>query len=331
MRCGISSPHVVDGLPDRPAAPIPIAISECLLGSRVRYDGGSSRPAFPHSVLDRVLAYRGVCPEVGIGMGTPRAPIRLIDGGRVVAVDDASRDYTSALRDFGARLAADLGGVAGYVFMQNSPSCGLFQVKVYSGTGGSFKRGGRGAHAHAVVDRLPDLPVEENARLNDPLLRENFLTRAFAFAHWQACFGNEPGAGAPRLVLFHARYKYLLMTHSAPHCERAQALVDAADGAGLQNAEAYRSLLMAGLSRVPDRAGHTHTLSLIAADIGGWLPKQEHRALTDLVSGYGRGEQPLAAPRAWLVRNLQRHPQALALCQTYLDPHPGFPRAGCPA
>jgi uncharacterized protein YbgA (DUF1722 family)/uncharacterized protein YbbK (DUF523 family) len=325
MRCGILSPHVGDGLPDRPVAPIPIAISECLLGSRVRYDGGSSRPAFAHSVLDGALTYRGICPEVGIGMGTPRAPIRLIDAGRVVAVDDASLDYTTALRDFGIGVAKDLRGVAGYVFMQNSPSCGLFQVKVHSARGGNPNRGGRGAHARAVVDTLPDLPVEENARLNDPVLRENFLTRVFAFAHWQACFGHEPGA--PRLAEFHTRYKYLLMAHSAPHCQRAEALLNNANSATSQKVVAYRGLLMEGLSSVPSVAGHTQVLSHIAANIGSWLPSEEHLELADLVSGYQRGEQPLAAPLALLERNLLRHPAEFALCQSYIDPHPGFPSA----
>ena len=173
MPLGSSSLRVAEPLPDRPGAPLPIAISECLLGREVRYDGSSAKSSFPHSLFDGLFEYHGICPEVGIGMGTPREPIRLVgEAGaepRVLGVVDATADYTQALYDFGSATARQLDAVAGYVFMKNSPSCGVFRVKVYPQAGGMPDRRGRGVHARAVIDALPALPVEENGRLNEPL------------------------------------------------------------------------------------------------------------------------------------------------------------------
>ena len=119
--------------PARPEPPLPLGISECLLGSEVRYDGSGARSFFPHRALEGLFSYQGICPEVGIGMGVPRPPIRLVarEGIRAVGVADNRQDYTGRLIDFGQAATPRLGDVAGYVFMQNSPSCGLFRVKVY--------------------------------------------------------------------------------------------------------------------------------------------------------------------------------------------------------
>jgi uncharacterized protein YbgA (DUF1722 family)/uncharacterized protein YbbK (DUF523 family) len=320
---------VANELPDRPQAPLPIAISDCLLGNAVRYDGSSAKSSFPHSILDGLFEYRGICPEVGIGMDTPRTPIRIIDGDRVVSVDDSSREYTAALRDFGAKTAASLAGVAGYVFMKNSPSCGLFRVKVYPADGGMPERVGRGAHAKAVVECLPDLPVEENGRLNDPVLRENFVTRAFAYAHWQACFGDDYVSSgmlsASRLIAFHSRYKYLLMAHSVPHYQRAGRILSDLKHDLSAKAGEYRGILMHGLAVPASANGHANVLSHLQGYVKNHLDSHDRRELHELVRGYQRGEQPLMAPLTLLKHHLRRFPQDYVLHQTYLDPHPGFP------
>jgi len=170
---------VADDLPERPEPPLTLAISECLLGTEVRYDGSGARSSYPHGLLEGLFEYRGICPEMAIGMGTPRDPIRLvgtIDRPRAVGVKAPDADFTEALADFGRRQAACLDDVVGYVFMKNSPSCGLFRVKVYPAENGRVTGApdprGRGVYAAAVTGALPDLPAEESGRLHDPLLRE---------------------------------------------------------------------------------------------------------------------------------------------------------------
>ena len=279
-------------------------------------------------MLDGLFDYRGICPEVGIGMGTPRVPIRIV-GDRVREADDPDRDYTTPLREFGEATARQLTDVAGYVFMKNSPSCGLFRVKVYPAGGGMPERVGRGAHAQAITTCLPDLPVEENGRLNDPVLRENFVTRVFAYAHWQACFGDDYLTSgllsASRLIAFHSRYKYLLMAHSVPHYQAAGRTLSNLKHDLVDKAAEYRSILMAGLSVPATARSHANVLSHLQGYLKTQLDSHDRRELHELVRAYQRGEQPLMAPLTLLKHHLRRFPQEYVLHQTYLDPHPGFP------
>lgn len=320
-------------IPDRPEAPLPLGISECLLGNEVRYDGTGARSSFPHAILDGLYSYQGVCPEVGIGMPVPRPPIRLVakqaaEGGdrviRAVGVADNSLDYTDALADFARETAPTLTGLAGYVLMKSSPSCGLERVKVYSeaadGSVGMPKRDGRGVFAEGLVAALPNLPLEESGRLNDEILRENFVMRTFAYAHWQA-FLNA-GLTARGLVAFHSRYKYLLMAHSVPAYQEAGRLLSnlKTDLEGI--AGRYISLLMNGLSRPASRGGHANVLAHLQGYLKRVLDAPSRQELATLIAAYRRGEQPLLAPMAVLKHHLNRHPDEYVLYQTYLDPHP---------
>ncbi len=317
------------GFPPRPQPPLPLAISECLLGSQVRYDGSGARSSFPHAALGGLFVYRGICPEVGIGLGTPREPIRLVrtgSGVRVVGVRDASRDVTQALRDFARAQDALLDEVAGYVLMKGSPSCGLFRVKVYrqsSGPDGAPpERSGRGVYAATVVEDRPNLPVEENGRLHDPVLRENFVTRTFAYAHWQAL--ERAGLTAGRLVTFHSCYKYLLMAHSVPHYQRAGRLLADLKADLPGKARAYLSTLMEGLSRPAGRRGHANVLSHLQGYLKRVLDSEARQELDEVIHGYRRGELPLLAPVTLLKHHLKRFPDEYLEHQVYLEPHPGY-------
>jgi uncharacterized protein YbgA (DUF1722 family)/uncharacterized protein YbbK (DUF523 family) len=318
---------VADDLPERPGAPLTLAISECLLGTEVRYDGSGARSSYPHSLLDGLFVYRGICPEMAIGMGTPREPIRLVgavDDPRAVGVKDPEQDFTAALAAFGRRQAHALDDVMGYVFMKNSPSCGLFRVKVYPHENGRVTGApdprGRGIYAAAVTEVLPDLPVEESGRLHDPLLRENFATRVFAYAHWRTV--EAAGLTAARLVAFHSRYKYLLMAHSVPHYEEAGRLLSNLSDDLPGRAARYRSLLMAGLSRPAGRRGHANVLSHLQGYLKRQLDGPTRQELARLIDGYRRGELPLLAPITLLKHHFRVHPDDYVLHQAYLDPHP---------
>ncbi len=335
MRSGISSLPVADSgqdLPERPPPPLPLGISECLLGNEVRYDGTGARSSFPHAALEGLFEYQGICPEVGIGMPVPRPPIRLIARKsadqtrqvRAVGVADRDLDYTDALAGFARDTAPGLGGLAGYVLMKSSPSCGLERVKVYSeqpdGTVGMPKRTGRGIFAAGLAAALPNLPLEESGRLNDEVLRENFVTRTFAYAHWQALL--TAGLSAPALVAFHSRYKYLLMAHSVPAYQKAGRLLSnlKTDLDGI--AASYIGVLMDGLARPASRGGHANVLAHLQGYLKRVLDAPSRRELATLIAEYRRGEQPLLAPMAVLKHHLNRHPDDYVLYQTYLDPHP---------
>ena len=169
-----------------PEAALPkprIGISACLLGQEVRYDGGHKRDAFLTEVLGRYVEWVPVCPEVELGMGTPRPPIRLERrGGEIrLVMPSTGADYTDAMRSFAERRVSELAklDLDGYILKEDSPSCGAGNVKVYDGPGPPSPDG-RGLFAEVLTARLPDLPVEEEGRLADPLLRESFVRRVFA-------------------------------------------------------------------------------------------------------------------------------------------------------
>lgn len=322
----------VTGLPDRPEPPLQLGISECLLGHEVRYDGSGARSSFPHAVLEGLFEYQGICPEVGIGMPVPRPPIRLLAREspdapgqiRAVGVADNDLDYTDALADYARRTAPALDGLAGYVLMKSSPSCGLERVKVYSegsdGSVGMPKRIGRGIFAEGLSDALPNLPLEESGRLNDEVLRENFVTRTFAYAHWQALLAA--GLSAPSLVAFHSRYKYLLMAHSVPAYQEAGRLLSNLKSNLDGIAMSYIGVLMRGLAKPASRGGHANVLAHLQGYLKRVLDAPSRQELATLIADYRRGEQPLLAPVAVLKHHLNRHPDAYVLYQTYLDPHP---------
>src|SRR5262249_3105938 len=159
----------------------------------VRYDGGHKRSSLCHSELAGWLDLRGICPEVAIGMGVPRAPIRLVGDPacpNARGIDDRTVDVTDRLRAYARAVTPTLDTVDGSIFMKNSPSCGLHRVKVYEDVSGEVNGHGRGVFAAEIVAAHPELPVEESGRLDDSILRENFVMRVFAHAHWRRLSGE---------------------------------------------------------------------------------------------------------------------------------------------
>lgn len=320
-------PAVTDDFPARPSAPLPIGISECLLGSEVRYDGSDARSSFPHAALAGLFDYRGICPEVGIGMTVPRQPIRLVGTAsqpRAVGVRQPDQDVTDALDRYGRETIAGLADVCGYLFMKGSPSCGLFRVKVYprkrgTDTGAPDLRG-RGIYAAAVTDELPNLPVEENARMNDPVLRENFVLRTFAYGHWRKLV--EVGLSAGRLIEFHRRYRYLLLAHSVPHYNEAGRLLSDLKQNLPEQAGQYVATLMSGLSKPATRKGHANVLSHLRGYLKHRLDADSRQELDGLISAYRIGQLPLGTPLALLKDHFQRFSSDYMAYQTYLDPQP---------
>ena len=194
---------------------IRIGISACLLGQEVRFDGGHKRDRFLTDTLGQYVDWVPVCPEVEMGLGTPRETIRLVQLGDAIRLRSTKTDVdlTTRMKKFARRRVAELAGEAlnGFVLKKDSPSCGMERVKVHQLKGAS-RRSGRGLFAEALLERLPNLPVEEEGRLCDPRLRENWVERVFAYQDITRLWNSRWKVGD--LVNFHTRYKFTLLSHA---------------------------------------------------------------------------------------------------------------------
>lgn len=303
---------------------IKVGISACLLGAPVRFNGGHKKSHLCKDVLSQYFTYAPVCPEQAIGLGTPREPIRLVgetNNPRAVGTVNAELDVTDALSAYGQRTAAELTDLCGFILMQKSPSCGMERVKVYQYSGHTAEHGGVGLFAAALMRAQPNLPVEEDGRLNDPVLRENFITRVFAYAEWRELLNS--GLSLKKLYDFHARYKYQLMANSPADCAALGRLL--ANNQQLRLgilATQYFSLFMQALKKIANRGTHTNVLQHISGYIKRSLDAEDKRELQTLISQYRSGIVPLIVPLTLLKHHFKRHPDRYIAEQVYLQPHP---------
>ena len=303
---------------------IKVGISSCLLGEAVRYDGSHKHLRLATDSLSRYFEFVPECPEMGIGMGVPRKPIRLvgnIDSPRAVAVDDNSLDYTEALTAFGHSKAEEHDDLSGYIFMKNSPSCGVFRVKVYQENGYPSPSPGRGLYAQAFIDKHPLLPVEESGRLCDPMLRENFITRVFAYANWQALI--KEGLTTKRILDFHVRYKYCLMAHSPEkYAELGRMLADAGNHDPEVLGERYFAALMDTLRKLASRKTHTNVMMHLQGYLKKKISSREKAELGKIIEQYRTAQVPLIVPMTLLKHHFNNHPDPYINRQAYLQPYP---------
>lgn len=321
---------------DRPTVPIRVAISDCLLGRSVRYDGTHAAAELVQAELTQLFSYQGCCPEVGIGMGVPRPPIGLYlesdeqpPAITVRQLDNHSLDFTAALTRYAQQQLPRLSQVSGYILMNNSPSCGLFTVKVRDpqNPAAAPTRSGRGVYAAEVTRQLPLLPVEENERLFDPILRDNFITRVFTYAHWQRLL--QVGLSAAVLVKFHSRYKYLLMAHSQLHYRQAGQLLGQLQSFTPDIADRYIRLLMQGLERPATRQGHVNVLQHLSGYLKTHATLSQRQAATATILSFAEGEVELQEPLRLLHSLLAEHLDVPSLRyawqQIYFEPYPRPP------
>ncbi|NWB25996.1 YbgA family protein [Pseudomonas gingeri] len=301
-----------------------IAISACLMGAEVRYNGGHKESRLCSRSLNEYFDFLPVCPEVAIGLGTPREPIRLVgDPQRPKAVGTVhpDNDVTEALADYGTRMAAELTDICGYIFMQKSPSCGLERVKVYQDRGRPAEHAGRGIFAQVFCARHPDLPVEEEGRLNDPVLRENFLTRVFAYAAWQELCAS--GLSRRGLTDFHSRYKYLLMAHNPLQYKVLGHLLGSMGKSDPNEiGPRYFSELMAALKKCATRRTHTNVLQHLSGYLKQSLSAADKQEMQQLIGQYRLGIIPLVVPLTLLKHHFRQYPDPYVALQVYLQPHP---------
>lgn len=308
-----------------PVSPIRVGVSACLLGQPVRYDGGHKADPFIIETLGRYFCWVSVCPEMEIGLGTPRETLRLVDAAtapRLVATV-SGRDHTASMQRFAAQRLSQLAelGLHGYILKSNSPSCGMQGVRVYGSSGERPRRRGRGLFAHALMARLPLLPVVEECHLQDPELREHFVERVYACHRWHGFLASNPASRD--MVQFHARHKLSLMAHSRSHYQTLGRLV-ARCGEGLNGdfLDAYGDLFMAGLQVRTTRKKHANVLSHLQGYLKRHLSESDKAALTARIDDYRQGLVPLTAPLDLLRDYFRRYPCPYVEAQTYLNPYP---------
>ncbi|WP_191485707.1 YbgA family protein [Pseudomonas sp. FEN] len=300
-----------------------IAISACLLGIEVRYNGGHKESRLCSHTLSQYFDFIALCPEAAIGLGIPREPIRLVGDARqprAVGSVHVETDVTQALADYGDQMADALGDICGYIFMQKSPSCGLERVKVYQDNGRPAEDG-RGIYAQAFCAKHPDLPVEEDGRLNDAVLRENFLTRVFAYAAWQEL--RQAGLSRRGLTEFHARYKYLLMAHNPVQYKALGKLLGSMGKADAETVgPRYFSQLMAALKKCATRRTHSNVLQHLTGYLKHAISAEDKQEMQQVIGQYHQGIVPLVVPLTLLKHHFRQHPDAYIAHQVYLQPHP---------
>jgi len=303
---------------------IQIGISSCLLGEQVRFDKGHKLHSYISNTLGEFFTFRPFCPEMAIGLGTPRETLRLVDmDGDIHCIGNKTpgHDVSVALRESAESQREWHADLCGYIFKKGSPSCGMERVRVYNAQTGMPQYSDSGLYAKVLMQNFPHLPVEEEGRLGDPILRENFLKRVFAYRHWRDVV--EAGLSMGALTDFHSRYKYVLLSH---HQERARALGkrlanaanEAIDDVGRWYFEEWISILKLRASR----KNHVNVLQHLQGFLKTELDKEDKQEMTDTIAQYHKGLLPLIVPITLLRHHFRRHPKPFANNSVYLSPHP---------
>lgn len=309
----------------KPAQAIHIGISACLMGDEVRYDGGHKRLPFASDELSRHFDFIKVCPEQAIGMGVPRPTIRLVgdpDNPRLQGSKEGpDLDVTAPMQVFASDMAGQLGHISGYIFCAKSPSCGMERVPVVSDSGQGLGKVGVGIYARKLMAALPLLPVEENGRLNDLPLRENFVLRVVAYARWQALQAG--GLSVNGLQEFHRRHKFLLLAHNQPLYRELGPLVADTNKDNLSaNAERYIATFMAALKKPATIRNHRNTLMHIQGFFKDHLEADDRAQLSKVIEDYSNGLLPLLVPLEMLAMFLKKYQVNYLLDQYYFEPYP---------
>jgi uncharacterized protein YbgA (DUF1722 family)/uncharacterized protein YbbK (DUF523 family) len=304
--------------------PLRLGVSSCLLGQAVRFDGGHKRDRFVTDLLGNHVEWVPVCPELESGLGVPRPAMRLVrEAGAVRLLETASgRDHTARMQRYAAQRVRALRALelCGYVLKKDSPSCGMERVKIYGGKG-MARREGSGLFAGVLMQANPSLPVEEEGRLNDPALRENFIERVFAFRRVRDLFRGRWRSG--QFVAFHTAHKLQLMAHSqVAYAELGRLVAGVAKQPRSTLRQRYVSAFMAALSRIATRGRNTNVLQHAAGFLKQHLDATARTELSELIHDYRRGLVPLVVPITLLRHHTRTHGVAYLTGQTFLEPHP---------
>jgi uncharacterized protein YbgA (DUF1722 family)/uncharacterized protein YbbK (DUF523 family) len=305
-------------------ASLRLGISRCLLGDQVRFDGGHKRDSFLTDIFGRYVEWVPVCPEVEAGLGTPREAMRLVGDPRhprLVTIK-SGKDHTGALKTMTEERIEELKelDLSGYVFKKDSPSCGVERVRIYN-EHGMPSRNGVGIFARAFIEQFPLIPVEEEGRLCDPPLRENFIERVFCYRRYQDLINGAVTRQA--VVRFHTIHKYLLLAHSQQDYQSLGRLVGQAERYRPKElAHRYGLLFMKALAVKATVRKHVNVLLHILGYFKEQLKGREKAELLGVIDDYHRGLTPLIVPLTLVKHYVQLFDAGYIRDQVYLNPHP---------
>lgn len=303
---------------------IRMGVSACLLGEKVRYDGGHQWDRYLTDTLGQYFDFVPVCPEVEIGLPVPREALRLVgvaERPRLVT-SRSGQDLTERMETWAEQRVVELEreGLCGFIFKGRSPSSGMARVKLYEPSGIPSQKG-VGLFARIFMQHFPLLPVEEDGRLHDPKLRENFIECVFTFKRWRDLLAA--GRTLGRLVDFHSRHKLLLLVHSTEIYRQMGKLV--ADGKQLpldELFERYQALLMKGMRLLPTAKKHLNVLQHLLGYFKQDLSADEKQELLEIFEQYRQGDVPLVVPVTMINHLVRKYQQPYLAQQFYLHPHP---------
>lgn len=302
---------------------ITIGVSSCLLGNEVRYDGGHKHDRYITETLGRYLSFVPVCPEVECGLPIPREAMRLVgevDRPRLVT-NKTGVDHTDRMLTWARKKVAELEkeNLCGFIFKNRSPSSGMERVKVYDGN--NVPRAvGVGIFARAFKDHFPLLPTEEEGRLHDPLLRENFIEQIFVYQRWREV-ADAPTAA--KLISFHTTHKLLLMAHSEKHTREMGRLMAQAGSLELDTfIECYQELLMAAMSLKPTTKKHVNVLQHMMGFFKKLISADEKQELLSVIEQFRNNIVPLIVPVTLINHYIRKYQEPYLMQQLYLNPHP---------
>ena len=307
-----------------PDPEIRLGVSACLLGQEVRYDGKHARDSFVVEILAKHLTLVGVCPEDESGMGTPRETVRLVGDPAAPKMlgSNSAKNWTTPMNRWSARRARELGAddLCGYIFKKNSPSCGVFRVKVYTENGKLSSSPGRGLFAAEFARRYPLVPLEEEGRLHDPGLRENFLERIFAYRRLMDLFQGRWKRGA--VTDFHSRETFLLMAHSPQGLKKLDRLTAAIkDWKPAEFRDAYMKTFMEVMALKATPGKHAKVLRHMAGFLRNHVSVEEKKRVSAAIEDFRRERVPLVVPMTLLRHYIEIYEVPRADNQTYLNPH----------
>ncbi|NJC88667.1 MAG: DUF523 and DUF1722 domain-containing protein [Desulfuromonas sp.] len=303
---------------------IRIGISSCLLGEMVRYDGGHQLDRYLRDTLGAYFDYLPVCPEVELGLPTPRETLRLIEGEAEprLVFSRSGEDITARMQDWAAKRVVELerAQLCGFIFKAKSPSSGMERVKLYDRRGVPAKKG-VGLFAHAFMEHFPYLPVEEDGRMHDPVLRENFIECVFVFKRWRDLLAG--GFSAAAVVDFHTRHKLLLLSHSPVLYREMGTLVARAGSLPATALQAdYQALLMKAMRLHATVRKHVNVLQHLLGYFKRQLSTDEKQEALELIDRYRDGNVPLIVPVTLINHYVRKYGEPYLARQYYLQPHP---------
>nr|WP_320017178.1 DUF523 and DUF1722 domain-containing protein [uncultured Desulfobacter sp.] len=304
--------------------PIKIGISSCLLGNKVRYDGGHSHDRFLTQTLGLFAEYVPVCPEVECGMPTPREAVRLVgptENPRLVT-QKTGKDKTEQMQTWikGRLKELTKEDLCGFIFRSKSPSSGLYRIRVY-GDDGKVRKNGIGLFAKAFTDVFPRIPVEEAGRLHDPKVRENFIERIFSLQRWRTLLGQNKSLGG--LVEFHTKNKLIILSHNQDIYREMGRLVAQGKNYDLSGLfDRYEELLLKALKLKTTLKKNINVFHHMLGYFKKNLSGDEKQELLSVIDQYRSGYVPLIVPITLIKHYVMKYDQPWLKAQTYLNPHP---------